>query len=171
MTGMVDDIYFRLARLDAGSVRRLFARIEELHDGRIDEAREWLAGRGWMELDAVPDIAMAAPDGKTYLPDGREIMSAQGKIWVLSPEEHARRIAAAVQNGHERIPDETERPKPPAEAMAVTTCPQIIDGKVCGGSLQQSGICPRCELGRAGYVYRYTCESCGYDIATREPQL
>jgi hypothetical protein len=153
---MIDTLYLRVATLDVASARKLMARVDELIDGRIDEARGWLKSRGWTEIDAVPDDTITAPDQRRYMPDGREIMSAQGKLWVLSPDEHKRRIAAdmaAKRAGQERAQSD--------QALPPDTCTAIIDGQLCGGSLKIAPVCPRCALGKHGVSATLTCDVCG----------
>lgn len=55
-----------------------------------------------------------------------------------------------------------------SESLASVACPQMHNGKPCGGALNRRGVCPSCVTGKMGYKYRYTCESCGCDIVTKE---
>jgi hypothetical protein len=159
----IDALYLRLARVDHGSLRRLMARLDEMIDGRIDEAREWLVSRGWVEVEAVPNDAIVADDKKTYLPDGREVMPAQGKLWVLSQDEHARRLAVRMDRSRE--PKEArEQPISPA------TCAAVIDGQLCGGELTRKPVCPRCALGKHGVSATLTCDVCGTVTAEMMPR-
>jgi hypothetical protein len=153
---MIDTLYLRISTLDVAAARQLMARVDELIDDRIDEARSWLMSRGWTEIDMIPSDAITAPDKRRYMPDGREIMPAQGKLWALSPEEHKRRIAAnmaAKRAGQ-------ERDKPTLE-LPPETCTAIIDGQLCGGTLKAKHVCPKCSLGRHGVAATLTCDVCG----------
>lgn len=153
---MVDRLFLRVATLDVATARQLMTRVDELIDGRIDEARAWLVSRGWTEIDSVPDDTITAPDKRRYMPDGREIMPAQGKLWVLSPEEHQRRIEADMAAKRE---DKTQAS--PAPELPPDTCASIIDGQLCGGSLKITHVCPRCALGKHGVSSTLTCDVCG----------
>lgn len=159
----IDALYLRLARVDHGSLRRLMARLDEMIDGRIDEAREWLVSRGWVEVEAVPANAIVAEDKKSYLPDGREVMPAQGKLWVLSSEEHARRLA-------ERMDRSRSAAEPRDSVAQAVTCTAVIDGQLCGGSLQRTPVCPRCALGKHGVAATMTCDVCGAVTAEMMPR-
>lgn len=133
------------------------ARLDELHDARIDESRQWLMSRGWTEIDGVPGDAITAPDKRRYTPDGREIMTAQGKLWVLSPEEHKRRIEADM--AAKRAGQQSQAG--PAPELPPDTCASIIDGQLCGGSLKMAPVCPKCALGKHGVAATLTCDVCG----------
>lgn len=151
-----DYIVLRAALLDASSLRQAMARMDDLIDGRIDEAREWLTSRGWTEIDCEPADAITAPDKRRYMPDGREIMPAQGKLWVLSPEEHKRRIEAdmaAKREGQEQ--------SQAAPALLPDTCAAVIDGQLCGGALKVATVCSKCALGKHGVAFTLTCDVCG----------
>ena len=102
------------------------------------------------------------------MPDGREVMRLRGRAYALRPEVHAERLAQRFEAARQRQAE--QRPEQPEikEAIASTTCPQMVDGKPCGGALNRRGVCPSCVTGRMGYRYRYTCESCGCDIVTKE---
>lgn len=99
--------------------------------------------------------------------DGREVMRVRGRAYALRSDVHSKRLAqrmdAALRNA------QTQQPaRPVRESIAATTCPQMIEGKPCGASLNRKGVCPSCETGKMGYKYRYTCEVCGFDIVTME---
>lgn len=153
---MIDTLFLRISMLDVATARQLMARVDELIDGRIDEARDWLQSRGWTEIDGVPGDAIIAPDKRRYMPDGREIMPAQGKLWVLSPEEHKRRVEAGMAAklaGKEQAG--------PARELPPDTCASVIDGQLCGGSLKMTPVCPKCALGKHGVAATLTCDVCG----------
>lgn len=153
---MMDTLFLRISMLDVATARQLMARVDELIDGRIDESRQWLMSRGWTEIDGVPGDAVTAPDKRRYMPDGREIMPAQGRLWVLSPEEHKRRIEADM--AVKRAGQEQARTAP---ELPPDTCASIIDGQLCGGSLKMTPVCPKCALGKHGVTAILTCDVCG----------
>lgn len=121
----------------------------------ISEAME---ADGWAVVE-VPDDAVMA--------DGRIVRRVGGKAFVMRADVHAERLAEALEKAKQKAVEiaQTAEVK---EALSETTCPQMIDGKPCGGSLNRKGVCPSCVTGKMGYRYRYTCESCGCDIVTKE---
>lgn len=125
---------------------------------RLDMIDESLAADGFERIEA--DGPMTA--------DGREVLRIRGRAYALRPEVHAERLAKRLEAARKLRAE--QRPAPPVdyEAIAAATCPQMIEGKPCGGSLNRKGVCPSCVTGKMGYKYRYTCESCGCDIVTRE---
>lgn len=152
------------ASLPLPELQKIYSARLEDEEKALVEQKVWLQEEGFIQLDAVPETMV--------LPDGREVLHLGDEAWVLRLEIHEQRREEALEQARQRdefLQREQARSDLPAEALATTTCPQIINGHVCGGSLQQSAICPRCDLGRAGYTHRYTCEACGYDIATRRP--
>lgn len=108
--------------------------------------------------------------------DGRESFEVYGKRWALNPEAHAKALAERIEQAKamQRLKEEAGQQRadkshdPVAEGIAATTCPQMSSGKPCGGTLNRAPVCPSCVTGKMGYRYRYTCESCGCDIVTRE---
>lgn len=120
-------------------------------------------------FDAIGFEEVACVSGEAMTSDGREIVRVGGRAYALRPEVHAERLAQRFEAA-KKLQDEKQAAKPAevTEAIAATTCPQMHDGKPCGGSLNRRGVCPSCVTGKMGYKYRYTCESCGCDIVTRE---
>lgn len=118
---------------------------------------------------------VASPDQMLY-DDGREILRAHGKAWVLRLDIHERRRLDALDEAmqqqaaaHHSTPRDKHHDEPAvSEGIATVTCPQMSGGRPCGGALNRSQVCPSCVTGKMGYKYRYTCESCGCDIVTRE---
>lgn len=99
--------------------------------------------------------------------DGREVLVVGDVKMALRQEVHADRLAKAFEAAKQARP-KTEKQPEVRESIAATTCPQMIEGQPCGGSLNKKGVCPSCITGRMGYKFRYTCESCGCDIVTKE---
>lgn len=148
---------------DMASVDAAYAVRRQIEHGRSRQTE--LADAGYELLD---DVSGEVTE------DGREIVFVDGAAYALRPEVHIVQLEAEFELERRRRPslvigEATPSEHDAREALAATTCPQITGGKVCGGSLQQSGICPRCDLGKQGYIYRYTCESCGYDVALKGP--
>lgn len=123
------------------------------------ESEKALTRDGWERVSA---------DAESRIYDGRPVIWVHGQSWALRPEIHAERLAQRFEAARQRQAE--QRPEQPEikEAIASTTCPQMVDGKPCGGALNRRGVCPSCVTGRMGYRYRYTCESCGCDIVTKE---
>jgi hypothetical protein len=100
--------------------------------------------------------------------DGREVLIVEGVPMALRPEIHAERLVKAFDAARKRQAESPTTEPTSKESIAAATCPQMVGGKPCGGALNRKGVCPSCITGRMGYKYRYTCESCGFDIVTRE---
>lgn len=143
-------------------VRDGFIARARLESGRIADARLWMVNMGFEEVEPEPEQIITR--------DGREIILAHGKSWALRPDVHAERLAAAFDAARHREPptSESQAGHDARESIATVICPQMIEGRPCGGSLNRRGVCPSCVTGKMGYRYRYTCESCGCDIVTRE---
>ena len=152
----MDYFYLRLSRVSISDIRTLFARLEELHDGRIDEARDWLISRGWEEIHEIPADALRAPDGRTYLQDGREVLRAQGLLWALTPAEISRRTAIDMGQS------QGQAKAAPEQANSDDVCLSVIDDQLCGGSLTRAPVCPRCTLGKQGATATLTCDVYGH---------
>lgn len=133
---------------------------------RRESARSWIESRGWVRVSVDASDIIHAPDAD-YLPDGRVVMQAQGAMWAIAADVFAERRDAAIKAAQDQAQSRAIQHEV-TEAIAATTCPQMIEGKPCGGSLNRKGVCPSCVTGKMGYRYRYTCESCGCDIVTRE---
>lgn len=114
---------------------------------------------------------VAVPDGQGHVGDGadlRPVMWVDGVAWALPPDIHRQRQAAAIERARKAKPATQNESANATEGIASVSCPQMHQGKPCGGSLNRKGVCPSCVTGKMGYKYRYTCESCGCDIVTRE---
>lgn len=169
---MISDLYMCFAMADFRLVRQAYIERCRAESRASYNACRWLTDHNYEDItDSIDEMDLIDAGDARYLPDGREVFGAHGREWVINKDIWAQHLA------REFGADPQEQPRtrdysgagPAPESLSLCSCPQIVEGKVCGGSLQQSGICPRCELGKQGYIYRYTCESCGYDIATREP--
>lgn len=53
----------------------------------------------------------------------------------------------------------TDQPCRPAKR---DTCAALIDGQLCGGTLINTPVCPRCALGKSGVAATLTCDVCGH---------
>lgn len=146
-------------RLPLDHVRRAWVnRVRAEHD-RQDKIEAALIADGLERVEADGPITA----------DGREVMRIRGRAYALRPEAHAERLKRAFEAGRTRNAEKQAAQQPEVrEAIAATTCPQMHDGKPCGGTLNRRGVCPGCVTGRMGYKYRYQCDTCGFDIVTRE---
>lgn len=149
-----------LDKLPIAQVRAAWVARVRVEHGRENTMEVGLVASGFERVEC---------DGP-LTPDGREVMRVRGRAYALRSDVHSKRLAqrmdAALRNA------QTQQPVRPAlpvrESIAATTCPQMIEGKPCGASLNRKGVCPSCETGKMGYKYRYTCEVCGFDIVTME---
>jgi hypothetical protein len=103
--------------------------------------------------------------GTLLLPDGREVRKFEGKTYALKMSEHQKRLEAAFllqQNTNS------------TEAMSVNehistiSCPQLVAGRPCGGTLNVKTVCGMCVSKKLGYNYRYSSDYCGIDIVTKK---
>lgn len=122
--------------------------------GRIADSMQWMIGRGFELLDI--------PDGQLLTDDGREVLRAHGRAWALVPEVHAQRLAEAMARARQRSEAMAAQQQPPAPP---TTCTTLIDGQLCGGTLINAPVCPRCALGKSGVAATLTCDVCGHVTA------
>lgn len=111
--------------------------------------------------------SVTVSDGALMTSDGREVVWIGGTAWALIANVHDERRQAAIEHAITRETVLRKSQQEVCETIAATTCPQMIGGKPCGGALNKKGVCPACITGKMGYKYRYTCESCGFDIVTK----
>lgn len=146
---MTDDNINALAEITAKAAARR---------GQISRAAlESLLAGGYERVEATGPLTL----------DGREVLTVAGVAVALRSDVHAERLAAAFEAAR-RSKQKAEKQPEVRESIASVACPQMIEGKPCGGALNRGGVCPACVTGRMGYRYRYTCESCGCDIVTKE---
>lgn len=110
-------------------------------------------------LSALGFEPLDIPDDALLTDDGREVLRARGRAWALRPEIHAQRLAEAVEYARQRseaMPASQQPATPPA------TCTALIDGQLCGGTLVNAAVCPRCALGKSGVAATLTCDVCGH---------
>lgn len=122
--------------------------------GRISTARQWMLDNGFELIDLL--------EGPLLTDDGREILRAHGRAWALRPEIHAQRLAEAMEVARQRDAAMAAQQQP---ATPPTTCAALIDGQLCGGTLVQAPVCPRCALGKSGVAATLTCDVCGHVTA------
>lgn len=148
-----------LDRLPIESVRSAWVARCRTENDRLGKLEEQLLADGFERVETADFLTE----------DGREVMRIRGRAYALRPDVHAERVARKLAAAEKRAA-ETKSVQPAAvtEAIAATTCPQMVGGKPCSGALNRKGVCPSCVTGKMGYRYRYTCESCGCDIVTRE---
>lgn len=142
------------------AVRTAYITRARLESGRITTARQMMLDSGFEQVDVSEDARLTK--------DGREILRAHGKAWVLKPEVHAQRLAEALEQAKQRdaAKKQAEQQSPPPEKREQpTTCTALIDGQLCGGTLINTPVCPRCALGKSGVAATRTCDVCGHVTA------
>lgn len=156
---MIDHkMLFRMMSSCRETVTSTFVAYQRAQNNNIEKGRAGMVAHGYEETTEPGPLTA----------DGREVIEEWGKRWALRPDVHAERLAQRFEAARKR-PAEKEPEQPEIkESIAAAMCPQMIEGKPCGGSLNRRGVCPACVTGRMGYRYRYTCESCGCDIVTKE---
>lgn len=154
-------LFFRMLREPFDVVRTAYIQRARIEKDREEDTMLWLEDQGFEEVTASPG-AYVTDDGRPLYLMGKRTVTLRRDVFDAKREAA---IAAAQSRAQE---DRKSDQQGVNESIATTTCPQMIAGKPCGGALNQRGVCPSCVTGRMGYKYRYTCESCGCDIVTRE---
>ena len=145
-------------RLPIESVRAAWIARCRAENDRMDKLEEQLFADGFERVEADDFLTE----------DGREALRIRDRAYALRPDVHAERLARRLAAAEKRVAEKkAAQPEAVKEAIAATTCPQMIGGKPCGGALNRKGVCPGCVTGKMGYKYRYTCESCGFDVVTK----
>lgn len=139
-----------IMQADIVTARRLWISRVRIESGRIADARQWMLDNGFELLDL--------PEGLLLTDDGREVLRAHGKTWALLPEVHAQRLAEAMEQVKQRDAASAEQ----SQQQTDTTCTALIDGQLCGGTLINAPVCPRCALGKSGVAATRTCDVCGH---------
>ena len=125
---------------------------------RVNEARSWLVSKGYVELSGNDQETIISVGSDEYLPDGRVVIRAQKKVWALPAEVHKKNIEQAI-DAAQRNAESTP------VAMEQASCPALIDGQICGGTLSATPVCPRCSLGKMGVQSVLECDVCGHKSA------
>lgn len=112
-------------------------------------------------LSALGFERVDVPGDNLLTDDGREVLRAHGKAWALKPEIHAQRLAEAMEQVKQRDAANAEQ----SQQQTDTTCTALIDGQLCGGTLINAPVCPRCALGKSGVAATRTCDVCGHVTA------
>lgn len=139
------------------AVREAYIARTRLEFKRIADFCVWMEDTGYVLINAAEE---------QYLTDdGREILRAHGKAWTLKPEIHTQRLAEAMALAQQRdaITKQTEHGV--AHSVPPATCAALIDGQLCGGTLVNAAVCPRCALGKQGVAATLTCDVCGHVTA------
>ena len=123
---------------------------------QLKTRRTYLVEAGFEEVD------VAALTGEMLTQDGREVLWSAGKAWALQPEIHAKRLAEAMEQAKQRDAALAGQQQP---ASPPTVCTSLIDGQLCGGTLINAPVCPRCVLGKMGVAATLTCDVCGHVTA------
>jgi len=108
--------------------------------------RKWLTDNGYVQIEAQ--------QGELLTSDGREIFWAAGEPFALTVKENeARREAAFVAAGKVRTKESGAKTTNLSESLSNVLCQ-------CGGSLNKKEVGGGCFLGKAGYRFEYSCDSC-----------
>lgn len=123
---------------------------------KMKDRRQYLIDFGFEEIE------IESLTNEMMTPDGRGVLWSAGKAWALKPEVHAQRLAEAMEQARQRdaaLAGQQQQAKPP------TACTSLIDGQLCGGTLNRAAVCPRCALGKSGVTATLTCDVCGHVTA------
>ena len=153
-----DRLVANMSVCDMETVRTAYIDRVRIESCRIADTKQWMLDSGFEVLDIPSDQLLSD--------DGREVLHLYGNAWALKPEIHAQRLAAAMEQARQRdaaiAAQQAQQPKQTAQQ---TTCPSLLDGQLCGGTLVRAAVCPRCALGKMGVVATLTCDVCGHVTA------
>lgn len=142
-------------------IRKAYVSRARLESKSIIGSTRWLQNNGF-ELITEPTIG-------NLTADGREVIQVFDKKWALKMDIHLERRRIALDKAQEYASQKQVSNQSTAEeSFVMTSCPQMIDGKPCGSALNRVTVCPSCVTGKLGYRYRYSCETCGFDIVTKQ---
>ena len=142
-------------------VRSAFIARSRIESRRVSDTKRWMLDNGF-EMLGIPDSQLLADDG-------REVIRVYGHAWALKPEIHAKRLAEAMDQARQHDAALTAKKEQKEQAAnstsQQTSCPALIDGQLCGGTLVRASVCPRCALGKSGVAATLTCDVCGHVTA------
>lgn len=147
-------IYDFLARFQFYDVKEgyMLRYLEEKQ--RWDERDAWLIAHGYEEVFDAGD--------KLLYHDGREVVRSNRRTFVLNAEEWTRRRELSLQLASNlNTATSADSRSSTVETLAESVCK-------CGGSINIASVCKACELGKLGYKFRYTCDSCDLDIVSKK---
>ena len=154
-----DRLISKMTAVPISDVKDAFVQRYYVERDRLDHVTGRLVESGYEWID---------DPGGLITPDGREVLRIGRRTFALRPDVHAQRLRDAMEYEKAMREAGAAQTHTTGETIAPMTCPQMVSGKPCGASLNRAPVCPSCITGRMGYKYRYTCESCGFDIVTRE---
>lgn len=93
--------------------------------------------------------------GTQLAPDGRVVLWVDNQAWVPRLDVHAARKQAAAKKAA------AAKARNKAGEKLGPSCPK------CGEATNQTLVCPRCAMGKAGLRYQYAC-TCGVTFFTKE---
>ena len=126
----------------------------------LEEKQRWEDRDNWLVEHGYEEVFDAGE--KMLYSDGREVVRSNRRTFVLNADEWKRRRELSFQLASNKsidIPVEDKRGT--VEALAESVCQ-------CGGSINIASVCKACELGKLGYRFRYTCDSCDLDIVSKK---
>ena len=142
-----------LSRLPLLDVKAAYIDVLRALKGR-PSVDEYMSSRGW---EITNDVDLA----RMVTSDGRIVVSANGKNWVLGKAALADRLARRFSGNQERT-EASIKDVAGTEALSVMVCPK------CGDGLQHTAVCPKCAAGQLGYRHRYTCVCGGVDFISKD---
>lgn len=140
-------IVSKLLALPTSTVQEAYAEWSALASKKSDDIRGELIAAGWVEEDVV--------DGVMALQDGREVMRAGGRAYVLPIETHRARLEEALRDAKTRAPEPAQKP---GEGLSSVLCP------ACRSVMAKSPICPNCAKGKEGFKILCQCTECAHEV-------
>jgi hypothetical protein len=159
----IDQLMSQLFSSNIDDVRAAYiARVREEHT-RAASLQEQLHQLGFEKQE--PEHGEIIVNGTTYTQDGRVVLHAIGKKWVVSEDLHKERVRlslAAVEQQDDSSQLAVTKSVVGTESLSAMTCSK------CSDALQHTAVCPACTAGKLGYRHRYSCLCGGTDILSKE---
>ena len=140
---------------DFATVRSAFIACAMSENDRRDGLRAALTRAGFVATDEQP--ALTGPDGQMFFADGRIAIQTDVGIWAITQEQQAEMVRAGLEAQRSTEPTAVSAS---AESLG-PLCPK------CGEPTNQTTVCPKCTMGKAGLKYQYAC-TCGVTFFTKE---
>lgn len=147
----IEDVFNFLNGLDFETVRTAFVMRSNAENDRKQYTRNFLSENGYAEVNCET----------RFTEYGAPVYEIHGKKYARSEEAHTKAYEEAMSTARSRT-EKRDTSTTAVESMASFTCPN------CGGAVQKTSVCSQCDLGKSGYKYRYTCESCEFEVASKQ---
>ncbi len=148
-----EDLVFTLERIRFDTVRKAFIHRSRQETERITDARTWMTDNGYTEYSG---------DAQYLTEDGREIITAHNKKWVLDEVVWNERKADLIEKAKKDMAEKytTDKIVYTTEEKSSALCPE------CNDVMVEYSVCPSCAFGKLGFTKKLVC-SCGVELYKR----